>query len=134
MDILAVKQAVQWAKDWTVSGKGPLVMEMATYRYGGHSMSDPGTTYRTREEVQNVRATSDPISLLKKIIIDNNVATEAELKEMDKQTKKEVDTAQKEAEASTEPNLDEFWSDIYVPGSEPETVRGRVASEVHRYN
>ncbi|KAI7894255.1 dehydrogenase E1 component-domain-containing protein [Mucor mucedo] len=133
MDVFAVKQAVQWAKDYTVSGKGPLVMEVATYRYGGHSMSDPGTTYRTREEVQNVRATSDPITLLKKRIVDHGVATEAELKEMDKQTKKEVDAAQKEAEASPEPKLDEFWSDIYVPGSEPPIVRGRIASEVHHY-
>lgn len=134
MDIFAVKRAVEWAKDWAVSGKGPLVMEMATYRYGGHSMSDPGTTYRTREEVQKVRSTSDPITLLKKTIIENNVATEAELKEMDKATKKEVDQAQKEAEASPEPSLDEFWTDIYVAGTEPKTIRGRLPTDIHHYN
>ncbi|CAO0798141.1 unnamed protein product [Mucor circinelloides] len=134
MDIFAVKQAVAWAKDWTVSGKGPLVMEVATYRYGGHSMSDPGTTYRTREEIQNVRSTSDPISHLKKVIVDLGVATEADLKEIDKQAKKAVDDAQKEAEQSPEPNLDEFWTDIYLPGTEPKSIRGREPTVVHHYH
>ncbi|GAA5805755.1 dehydrogenase E1 component-domain-containing protein [Helicostylum pulchrum] len=134
MDIFAVKRAVEWAKKRAVAGEGPLVMELATYRYGGHSMSDPGTTYRTREEVQKVRATADPITLLKKTIIEHKVATEAELKEMDKKTKKEVDEAQKEAEASPEPNLAEFWTNIYVPGSEPKSIRGRLASDVHHFN
>lgn len=133
MDIFAVKQAVKWAKDWTVSGKGPLVMEVATYRYGGHSMSDPGTTYRTREEIQNIRSTSDPIAHLRKIILEQGVATEAELKDIDKKAKKDVDQVQKEAEASPEPNIEEFWTDIYLPGTEPKSIRGCVASIVHHF-
>ncbi|KAG1225026.1 hypothetical protein G6F68_020008 [Rhizopus microsporus] len=86
MDVLSVYRACQYAKEWTTSGKGPLVMEMATYRYGGHSMSDPGTTYRTREEIQHMRSTSDPITGLKQLLINHDMATEADLKALDKES------------------------------------------------
>ncbi|NXD32545.1 ODPA dehydrogenase, partial [Spelaeornis formosus] len=113
MDILAVKRACQWAKEWTTSGKGPLVMEMVTYRYGGHSMSDPGTTYRTRDEVQQMRAQHDAIAGLKKYITEWGVADEAQLKAIDKAAKEEVDVAVEEAKKSPFPDLKEFWTDIY---------------------
>ncbi|CAO3587021.1 unnamed protein product [Absidia cylindrospora] len=133
MDSLAVKRACEWAKEWTSSGKGPLVMELATYRYGGHSMSDPGTTYRTREEIQHMRSTSDPITGLKQLLIEHNVASETDLKAIDKEARREVDQALKEAEASPEPAIKEFHADIYQPGTEPVVVRGREPKELYHY-
>ncbi|CAO3618451.1 unnamed protein product [Cunninghamella echinulata] len=133
MDSLAIKRACEWAKEWTASGKGPLLMELTTYRYGGHSMSDPGTTYRTREEIQHMRSTSDPITGLKHIIMDHGFATEADLKTIDKEARKEVDQALKEAEASPEPPIKEFSTEIYQPGTEPTFVRGREPNEIYYY-
>ena len=80
MDVLAVKAASAYARDWALSGKGPLVLEFNTYRYQGHSMSDPGTSYRTRDEVQEMRSTKDPIVGLRQHILDTNTATEETLK------------------------------------------------------
>lgn len=80
MDVLAVREASKFAVDWCSKGKGPLVMETVTYRYSGHSMSDPGTSYRTREEIQEVRQTRDPITSFKEKIINANLATPEELK------------------------------------------------------
>lgn len=81
MDIIASREAVKYARKWTVDDKkGPIILEFVTYRYGGHSMSDPGTTYRTREEVQRMRSTQDPIRGLQRNIEDWGVATEQELK------------------------------------------------------
>ncbi|KAJ3075040.1 alpha subunit of pyruvate dehydrogenase [Quaeritorhiza haematococci] len=129
MDVLAVREGCKYAREWTLSGKGPLVMEMVTYRYGGHSMSDPGTTYRTREEIQHMRSTNDPIIGLKMKLMENGVATEEELKAIDKEIRTMVDQATNEAKTSPEPSMDELYTDVYVPGTEPTFIRGCANDE-----
>lgn len=131
MDCLAVKAAVQYGKQWNNADNGPLVLEYVTYRYGGHSMSDPGTTYRTREEIQRMRSTNDPISGLKQHILDWGVATEEELKAIDKEARSHVaeETAAAEAMAPPEPTAKILYEDIYVRGTEPPFIRGRTPEE-----
>ncbi|KAJ7154599.1 mitochondrial pyruvate dehydrogenase E1 component beta subunit [Mycena filopes] len=134
MDIIAAKQAVKFARKWTVDDKkGPLLLEFVTYRYGGHSMSDPGTTYRTREEVQRMRSTQDPIRGLQRYIEEWGLASEQELKQLDKDAKAEVDAAVEEAKASPEPLIKDLWTDIYFKGTAPPSMRGREREEVHYY-
>ncbi|KAG0249086.1 alpha subunit of pyruvate dehydrogenase [Mortierella polycephala] len=134
MDVLAVNQAVSYAKDWTVSAeKGPLVLEMETYRYSGHSMSDPGITYRSREEIQDVRAANDPVSGLKECLLENKVVSEDEIKSMDKSARARVDKAMEEAKASPQPDIEEFWTHVYKKGYEVPFLRGREPEEFHRY-
>ncbi|KAG7085717.1 hypothetical protein E1B28_003261 [Marasmius oreades] len=134
MDIIASKHAAQYARKWTVDDKkGPLLLEFVTYRYGGHSMSDPGTTYRTREEVQRMRSTQDPIRGLQKYIEEWGLASEQELKQIDKEAKSKIDAAVEEAKASPEPKVDDLWTDIYYKGTEPPFMRGREREEVHYY-
>lgn len=80
MDLLTVREAIRFARDWCLSGKGPLLLETETYRYYGHSMSDPGTSYRTREEVQSMRRSRDPITLFQKRVGDAQLCTQDEMK------------------------------------------------------
>ncbi|KAK2605413.1 hypothetical protein N8I77_008250 [Diaporthe amygdali] len=131
MDVLAVKAAVKYGKQWTDADNGPLVLEYVTYRYGGHSMSDPGTTYRTREEIQRMRSTNDPISGLKKHILEWEVASEDELKTIDKDARNHVNEEVAIAEAMPVPEATPqiLYEDIYVRGSEPPFIRGRVPEE-----
>lgn len=131
MDVLAVKAAVKYGKDWAVAENGPMVLEYVTYRYGGHSMSDPGTTYRTREEIQRMRSNNDPIAGLKQKILDWNVVSEEELKGLDKEARKHVNEEVAIAEAMAPPETTPkiLYEDIYVPGSEPDFIRGRVPEE-----
>jgi len=133
MDIIACHQAIKHAKKWVVDGNGPLLLEFVTYRYGGHSMSDPGTTYRTREEIQRMRSTQDPIRGLQHYIEQWGLAQEDELKAIEKEAKAEVDQAVEEAKASPEPELKDLWTDIYYKGTEPPFMRGREREEVHYY-
>ncbi|SMN21664.1 similar to Saccharomyces cerevisiae YER178W PDA1 E1 alpha subunit of the pyruvate dehydrogenase (PDH) complex, catalyzes the direct oxidative decarboxylation of pyruvate to acetyl-CoA [Maudiozyma saulgeensis] len=131
MDVLSIYQASKFAKDWCVSGKGPLLLEYETYRYGGHSMSDPGTTYRTREEIQNMRSKNDPIAGLKMHLIDLGIATEAEVKAYDKSARKHVDEQVELADACAPPEakLSILFEDVYVKGSETPTLRGRISED-----
>jgi len=80
MDVLAVREASKFAVDHCVNGNGPILLETVTYRYSGHSMSDPGTSYRTRAEIQAVRMTRDPITSFKEKILSTNLATVEDLK------------------------------------------------------
>ncbi|RDB15958.1 Pyruvate dehydrogenase E1 component subunit alpha, mitochondrial [Hypsizygus marmoreus] len=134
MDILATREATKFARKWAVEdGNGPLVMEFVTYRYGGHSMSDPGTTYRTREEIQRVRSTRDPIRGLQGYIEDWGLATPQELKLIDKEAKATVDAAVEEAKAAPEPLADDLFTGVYPVGDPTLTRRGREREEIHHY-
>ncbi|XP_027493634.1 pyruvate dehydrogenase E1 component subunit alpha, somatic form, mitochondrial isoform X1 [Corapipo altera] len=123
MDVLCVREAVKFAADYCRAGKGPLVMELQTYRYHGHSMSDPGISYRTREEIQEVRSKSDPITLLKDRMVNNNLASVEELKEIDVAVRKEIEEAAQFATTDPEPPLEELGHHIYF-NEPPFEVRG----------
>ncbi|XP_041969874.1 probable pyruvate dehydrogenase E1 component subunit alpha, mitochondrial [Aricia agestis] len=123
MDAIATREATRFAIDYCTSGKGPLVMEMETYRYSGHSMSDPGTSYRTRDEVQEVRQTRDPITSFKDKLLTSELATPDQLKEIDAKVRKEVDEATKQAKTEAEVPVEELSGDIYYKSLEP-LIRG----------
>jgi len=112
MDVLAVRGAAEVAVDWVRSGKGPILLELKTYRYRGHSMSDPAK-YRSREEVQAVRDKSDPIEHLKRDLVAVGVS-EDEIKKIDTEIKAQVAEAADFAEQMPEPELDELYTDVLV--------------------
>ena len=112
MDVLAVRGAAQVALEWTRSGKGPIIIEFMTYRYRGHSMSDPAK-YRTREEVQDVREHRDPIVHAERELEALGVKEE-ELKAIDKEIKDIVVAAAKFAEEAPEPEPKELYTDVLV--------------------
>ena len=113
MDVEAVYAAAQEAVAHVRSGKGAYIMEMMTYRYRGHSMSDPAK-YRTREEVQKVRSEQDPIEHLKEKLLRIGAADADALKAIDSQVKARVAAAADFAQSSPEPDLAELYSDVYA--------------------
>ncbi len=112
MDVMAVKAAGEQAVAHCRAGNGPYLLEMKTYRYRGHSMSDPAK-YRSREEVQKMRAEHDCLDMAKKLLQEMGVA-EAELKKMDDDVKTRVAEAAEFAQSSPEPDAAELWTDILV--------------------
>ncbi len=113
MDVLAVHAAGTKAVKHARAGKGPIILEMKTYRYRGHSMSDPAK-YRSREEVDAVRKQSDPIQMLKAKILDEEITGEVELKAIDKEIRAQVNDAADFAVDSPEPDPSELLSDVLV--------------------
>ena len=111
MDVLAVKEAAERAVRHGREGKGPALLEMMTYRYRGHSMSDPGK-YRTKDEVSKVRAEQDSIEHVRKLLLDGG-ASEDELKEIDREVKTLINEAAAFAQDSPEPDPAELETDVY---------------------
>ena len=113
MDVLAVREAAQTAVTHCRAGKGPYVLEMQTYRYRGHSMSDPAK-YRSREEVSKIRSERDPIDRMRGWLIEEGFADEDELKEIDRKIKYIVSDAAEFAQNSPEPDPSELYTDVLV--------------------
>ena len=112
MDVRAVKAAGGKAAAWCRAGKGPYILEMLTYRYRGHSMSDPAK-YRTREEVEKVRTTHDPIDMARNRILEKKFANEDALKKIDAGVRDLVNGAAEFATHDPEPDVSELYTDVY---------------------
>ena len=113
MDVRAVKAAADEAVQWCRDGKGPIILEMLTYRYRGHSMSDPAK-YRTREEVEKVRNEHDPIEQVRHRLIERKWASEDEIKKIDAKVRQVVNEAAEFATNDPEPDASELYTDIYA--------------------
>jgi pyruvate dehydrogenase E1 component alpha subunit len=112
MDVRAVKAAGAKAVEHCRAGNGPYILEMMTYRYRGHSMSDPAK-YRTKDEVQKMREEHDPIEQVKRRLVADNDASEEELKKIDAEIRAVVTDAAEFAQSDPEPDPAELWTDVY---------------------
>jgi len=112
MDVRAVRAAGAEAVAQCRAGKGPVILEMMTYRYRGHSMSDPAK-YRTKEEVQKMREEHDPIEQVKRRLLAGGME-EAEVKKIDAEVRARVTEAAEFAQSDAEPDASELWTDVYV--------------------
>ncbi|WP_409361797.1 pyruvate dehydrogenase (acetyl-transferring) E1 component subunit alpha [Bartonella heixiaziensis] len=113
MDVRAVKGAADEAITWARSGKGPIILDMQTYRYRGHSMSDPAK-YRSKEEVQKIKEDQDPIDQVKNRILKQGFANEDDLKSIDKEVRAIVADAADFAQSDPEPDASELYTDVLV--------------------
>ncbi len=111
MDVRAVKAAGEKALKWCREGNGPIILEMLTYRYRGHSMSDPAK-YRTKEEVEKMRSEQDPIEQVRTRLLAKKLATEDDLKKIDAQVRAIVNEAAEFATHDPEPDPSELYTDV----------------------
>ena len=113
MDVFTMQAAARQALDYVRSGNGPYILEVMTYRYRGHSMSDPAK-YRTKEEVSDMKENRDPIAALKAMMTGEAGIKEEEIKKIDKEIKEIVKDAADFAQESPEPAPEELWTDVLV--------------------
>lgn len=125
MDVLAVRQGMKFAADHAREN-GPIYVEMDTYRYKGHSISDQGLGYRTEDEIKTVMSSRDPIDRVRARLIENGWMALPDIKAEEKKIRKEVDAAIKEAETSPLPPAEELFKDIYT--GEAISARGTLIS------
>ncbi len=116
MDVRAVHAAGKRATEHVRGGHGPIILEMVTYRYRGHSMSDPAK-YRSRDEVQKIRAEQDPIEQVRQRVVSSGEAGEDELKQIDKEIRAIVNEAAEFAQQAPEPDPSELWTDVTLPSN-----------------
>ena len=115
MNVLSVREGMKHVREYVSQGNGPMVVEMSTYRYHGHSMSDPDKTYRDRAENQAVRKNNDPIKNLRDMLMEHTDATEDELKAIEKDVYAEVKAACDRALAGSPPSsTDDLVRNIYL--------------------
>ena len=112
-NVLTVREAMRWAKDYSIKN-GPLFIEFSTYRYHGHSMSDPGVTYRTREEINEVRANRDPIELVRRMLLEHSWASEAELKDIEKKIRADIDADVEKIKTDPEPTPEDLYTHVGI--------------------
>jgi pyruvate dehydrogenase E1 component alpha subunit len=114
MDVRAVKEAGDRVVQWVREGNGPYILEMLTYRYRGHSMSDPAK-YRTREEVQKMREEHDPIEQVRRRLLESKLVAEEEMKTIDAEVRGIINAAAEFAQNDPEPDESELWTDVLLP-------------------
>merc|ERR1712142_386871 len=131
MDILAVREATRFATQYCQLN-GPLVYEISTYRYHGHSMSDPGTSYRSRDEVQEVRQSRDPITGFRDRIVGAGLVAQAEVKRIEQQVKKEIEVDVKKAKEDKEIGVEKLFWDMYQENLQGE-IRGISPWDYHEH-
>ena len=112
-NVLMVREAIKWAGAY-VKKNGPLFLECSTYRYHGHSMSDPGITYRTKEEIADTRKQRDPIEIARSLILEAGWATADELKDFEKQTRKRLDAEVEQIRKDPFPTEADLYTQIGV--------------------
>ena len=120
-NILMVRETMKWTKEFCVKN-GPLFIEYMTYRYHGHSMSDPGITYRSRDEIKHVRDYRDPIMLVKHMLVENSWATEKELKAIEKEIRASIEADVAKLMNDPEPTAADLYT--HVAASGPQYIRG----------
>ncbi|CAD7077265.1 unnamed protein product [Hermetia illucens] len=132
MDVASVISATRFAIPYALEN-GPIILEFLTYRYSGHSMSDPGTSYRSRDEVQETRKMRDPITNFNNQMKESGLLTEEDLKAIDKRINEEMTEATKVAEGDNEIPMEELTADVYAFNLEPE-IRGVVERNLKHKN